>query len=111
MIGTRVEARQPVPAISWESIVLFLICLGDAMSTAILASSHKIVEANPLMARCLQHGTFTFLAVKMSTVVVLLLMAEYHRRSNPEFVKGALRIGIAAYTALYVSLVFAVNCL
>ena len=110
MMGTRVEVRQQAPAVCWESIVMLAICLVDAISTMLLVGAHKIVEANPIMARCLQQGPMVFFTAKMSIVILLIATAEYYRRSNPTFVSRVLKFGIGAYLLIYVSAVLAVNC-
>lgn len=95
--------------IGWESLVIFAICLADTLSTLMLYMSHRIVEANPLMARCLQSGTTNFCMVKMFSVLFLIGIAEWHRQRNPDFVQKALRSGIVGYTIIYVCSVIAVN--
>jgi hypothetical protein len=95
--------------ISRESLVLISICLADAVLTIILVSLGLAVEANPLMARCLQYGVAAFFLAKMATTMPVVALAEWYRKQNPEFVKKTLQMGIAIYIGLYIVAVFIVN--
>ncbi len=87
--------------IGWESIVLFLICTGDMLSTLHWVHTHVATESNPWMALWLQYGDFAFCAVKMLSFVPFLLVAAYYRPRRPRLIRISLRGTIALYTLIY----------
>ncbi len=87
--------------IGWESIVLFLICTGDMLSTLHWVHTHVATESNPWMALWLQHGDFAFCAVKMLSFMPFLLVAAYYRTRRPRLIRVSLRGTIALYTLIY----------
>lgn len=95
--------------IGWESIVIALICSLDLLSTLWLLGIGWATEANPLMARLLDHSVWLFCGVKMGTVFLLIAVAEWYRKYNPAFVRRMMRFSITAYLALYVALVLRIN--
>lgn len=101
--------RVHVPAISRESLCLILVCLVDTIVTALLVNAGMACEANPLMARIMAYGIPVFCVAKMLTVLPLVILAEWYRKHNPGFIRGALRVGIAAYLCIYLVSVAAVN--
>lgn len=85
-----------------ESWAMAAICLLDLATTLFWVSYRDASEGNPLMAFYLEHGgTPAFIAAKIVLCALPLLVAEWARRSRPQFVHGALRCGIVAYMALY----------
>jgi len=98
------SAKSPAPSrlsIGWESIVLFLICTGDMLSTLYWVHTHVATESNPWMAFWLQHGDAAFCAVKMMSFVPLLLVAAYYRPRRPRLIRVSLRGTIALYALVY----------
>ncbi len=87
--------------IGWESIVLFLICTGDMLSTLHWVHTHVATESNPCMAVWLQHGDFAFCAVKMISFMPFLLVAAYYRTRRPRLIRVSLRGTIALYALIY----------
>jgi len=102
-------ARAVTSAVSKESLILLAICLVDALLSIVLLATGLAEEANPLMARCLDHSFAAFYLVKMASVVPALVAAELYRRHNPVFIRRLLRGAIVAYITLYFSLLFIVN--
>lgn len=97
-------------SISKEGVILFLICLADAVLTVVLIAMGLAEEANPLMARCLDYGYAAFFIVKMAMVVLAVAAVESYRRRNPLFARTVLRLAIWSYLVLYFVFTVAVNC-
>jgi len=95
--------------ISRESITILAICTLDLLSTIWLLAAGLAREANPLMARLLEHSTALFCIVKMGTVFCLIAATEWYKRYNPDFVRTVMRTAIFAYLILYVVLVLRIN--
>lgn len=98
------SVKLPAPSrisIGWESIVLFLICTADMLSTLHWVHTHVATESNPWMALWLQHGDFAFCAVKMLSFMPFLLVAAYYRSRRPRLIRVSLRGTIALYTLIY----------
>ena len=87
--------------IGWESIVLFLICTADMLSTLFWIHTHAATESNPWMALWLQHGDLAFCAVKMLSFVPFLFVAAYYRPRRPRLIRVSLRGTIALYALVY----------
>lgn len=96
-------------AISRESVFLFAVCMADMVLTVMLVAMGLAREANPLMAKCLEHGYVVFCLVKISTALLAIGAAERYRRHNPLFVKRVLQAATIAYLGLYFSLLLAIN--
>ena len=91
--------------LSLESLILAGICIADMIATIVLVALGRASESNPLMAACIRHSVYTFLAVKIASFVPFILICEYYRRRNPVFVRGAMRSAIALYLIAYIALV------
>lgn len=96
-------------AISLESKILIVICVADMLSTLIAVLSGFAAEQNPLMAACLRHSIWTFVAVKTASFVPFVVAIEYYRAYNPVFARNACRAAILLYVFVYVSLTLKVN--
>lgn len=83
------------------SILLVLITMADAAWTLYLVGRGIAVEANPFMARVLEYGAPTFVAVKLVYTLPLIIVCEWLREFRPAFAHGALRFALFAYLALY----------
>ena len=92
-------------ALSLESLILAGICIADMIATVVLVAVGCASESNPLMAACMRHSVYTFIAVKVASFAPFILLCEYHRRRNPVFVRGAMRSAIVLYLVAYVALV------
>ena len=92
-----------------DSLILIAICLLDTAITAVLVGTGRAVEANPLMARCINRGLGHFCLAKLLTVAPFVIVTEWYRRQNPAFVKKVIWVGIAAYVGLYFGLLAVVN--
>jgi hypothetical protein len=92
-----------------ESLALFILCIADALLTIMLISRGLVVEANPLARCCLESGVTMFLFAKMAPVTALIALAEWKRRSSPEFVRRALSAASTVYVLAYVISVIAAN--
>lgn len=86
-----------------------MICLIDAVLTIVLIAKGQATEANPLMARCLDHGYAFFFVAKMSTAVLAITVAELYRRRNPMFIKRLMQTAITAYIGIYITALLFVN--
>ena len=94
--------RTICPKITLESYVLAAICMLDLATTVFWVSYRNAAEGNPLMAFYLHHGgTAGFIAAKLVLIAPPLFIAEWARRTRPEFVRRSLRLGICAYIGLY----------
>jgi len=91
----------PRLSLGWESVVLFLICTGDMLSTLYWIHTHAATESNPWMALWLQHGDLAFCAVKMLSFVPFLIVAAYYRPRRPRLIRVSLRGTIALYALVY----------
>jgi len=98
------SAKSPASSwarIGWESIVLFLICTADMLSTLHWVHTHVATESNPWMALWLQHGDLAFCAVKMLSFMPFLLVAACYRSRRPRLIRVSLRGTIALYALIY----------
>jgi hypothetical protein len=95
--------------ITWESMVITLICALDLLSTVWLLEAGRATEANPLMAYLLNHSLSLFCGVKMGTVACLVTLAEWYRKYNPVFVRKTMRWTIIGYIVIYFVLVSKIN--
>jgi hypothetical protein len=95
--------------ISRESLALFIICIADTLSTMALVSKGLAVEANPWMRHCLECGGVAFFLVKMVPVAALIALAEWRKRSRPQFVRRALLVAVIIYVSAYAISMAAVN--
>ena len=91
--------------VSLESLVLAGICIADMVATVIFVALGWACESNPLMAVCIRHSIYTFIAVKIASFTPLILLCERHRRKDPAFVRAAMRTAIVLYLMAYVLLV------
>lgn len=96
--------------VSPESAVLALVCLLDLATTLFWVSYREAAEGNPIMAFYLQRGGATgFIIAKIILCAVPLFVTEWARQYRPNFVRTALRVGIAAYLTFYAFGVCQVN--
>jgi len=86
-----------------ETTVLVVIGGLDLLSTVYLLATHQAREANPLFVGLLHtFGPGGFIAFKALMLAVPLVILEMARRTHPDFVRRALRVGIVLYLGLYV---------
>lgn len=95
--------------LSIESIILVLICTADMVSTLILTSRGAALEQNPIMAICLKHSAYAFIAVKLASFLPFVAVTEWYRRRNPSFARQASRAAILVYVLAYVFITAGVN--
>ncbi len=84
-----------------ETWYLILLCTLDMVSTAWLLTAGRAQEANPVMRFYVAQGVPTFMVVKAFLYIAPLFVLELLRRRKPEFIRGILRLGIAAYLLVY----------
>ena len=85
-----------------ESTLLVLVGGLDLVSTIYILATHTGHEANPLFVGLLDtFGVGGFIVFKALMLGIPLTIAELARRKHPEFVRSALRFGLAAYVLLY----------
>lgn len=88
-------------ALGWESIMLFVVCTADMLSTLYWVHMHQATEANPWMAVWLRHGDIAFCVTKLLSFIPFLIVAAYYRPHRPRLIAVALRGTIALYLATY----------
>lgn len=97
------SARQLLRApVYWESVVLCLLCLVDALVTVLVIGKGWAKEANPLMAFFIEQGVFVFLVAKVASFLPGVVACEYLKSRNPSFALLAIRAGTLGYLAVYV---------
>jgi hypothetical protein len=92
-----------------ESRWLAAICALDLATTLWFVYGMGAQEANPLMRWFLDHGAMAFVVAKTALVVGPICVLEWARRSRPQFVLRALRVGIVLYIVSYCGVVWRVN--
>ena len=90
--------------ISIESLVLAAICIADMISTVVFVKLGWAYESNPFMAICIKHSIYTFMAVKLASLIPFIIVCEKYRKKNPTFVIAATRAAIALYLVGYIVL-------
>lgn len=96
-------------ALSRETVLLGMVCTADLALTALLISTGRFTEANPLLAHYLEYGLGVMCLVKLGSYTVPLALAEWYRRQKPEFVTMLLRATLFLYVAGYFAGILAVN--
>ena len=96
-------------ALARETLLLGLVCSADLLLTAILISTGRFTEANPILAHYLQYGLGAMCLVKLASYTVPLALAEWYRQYKPEFVTRLLRVTLFLYVAGYLAGITAVN--
>src|SRR5579883_2629299 len=86
---------------AWDSILFFMICSLDMLSTLWWVHRGIAQESNPWLAACLKQGPLYFCLAKMVSYLPVLLICAYFRAAYPRFIPIALRWGIALYVAIY----------
>lgn len=83
--------------------ILVLMAIGfiDLFSTAMLHAQGKIVELNPLMRPIIDHGEWTFAAVKGSVLVMAWWMLAAYSKVDKNFVKMCCVVGSLAYLVIW----------
>lgn len=85
-----------------ETTLLAVIGCLDLLSTIYLLATHQAWEANPIMANLLnEYGPMGFILFKALLLGVPLTIAEFARKSRPQFVRAALRVCIVLYLGIY----------
>ncbi len=84
-----------------EVLIVFVICVVDMISSAVLFHHNLAVEANPLLRPVAEAGMGPFILAKMMTFLPALIAAEWYARKRPEFVQNLLRFAGTAYVAIY----------
>ena len=84
-----------------ESTMLVILGGVALLSTLYLIATHQAVEANPFMRFFLQMGgPIGVIIAKALLLAVPIALAEWARKKHEDFVKKALKIGVAAYAIL-----------
>jgi hypothetical protein len=77
----------------------------DALSTYVFLHTNVAREANPLLSAAAASSPGLFLFIKLLTFVPAIVLAEWYRRINPNFVRRGLRLATAVYLSTYIILV------
>ena len=93
----------------FESVLLVLVTMADIAWTIYVVGTGAAVEANPLMARLLEHGPAVFTFVKLLYLLPLLLVCEWLRTFQPRFATTAVRLALWGYVAIYMIGEFRLN--
>lgn len=89
-------------SVLFESLLLVLVTMADIAWTIYVVGSGMAVEANPLMARLLEHGPAVFTFVKLLYLLPLILVCEWLRTFQPRFATTSVRLALWGYVAIYV---------
>jgi hypothetical protein len=101
---SQVEGKHAAGYVLPETTALAVIGGVDLLSTVYLLATGQAVEANALMRWVLHVAGPTGLVVCKATLLAgPLAVAEISRQKHPEFVRAALRVGIAAYALIYLA--------
>lgn len=92
-----------------ETVWLAAVCTIDMVVTAILVSTGRFTEANPLLGHYLRYGLGAMCGVKLVSYLVPLAIAEWQRRREPRFVRAVLRAALGLYIVGYFTGIAAVN--
>ncbi|WNR44207.1 DUF5658 family protein [Paenibacillus roseipurpureus] len=79
-------------------ILLFILCLLDAVCTDIGLRLHYIQEANPIIRRFYEWHLITYYIVKLIFPVVLMMMHPYIRQKT--WVKPCLTLTVIVYATI-----------
>lgn len=96
-------------ALPWETMALALIGLADLIATVLLVQGGRFSEGNPILGFYMRAGLLPFMAAKALLTLGPLAVLEILRPRSPRFITAALRVGIAAYVAVYVVGVCEIN--
>ena len=86
---------------AWDSVLFFVVCSLDMLSTLWWVHQGVATEANPWLAACLRASPLWFCAAKSISYVPVLMICAYHRAAYPRCVSLALRWGVFGYIAMY----------
>ena len=84
-----------------ETILMMVLCTFDTLYTLICVRAGLAEETNPFLRNALAKSDFAFLAVKMTSYLVPLIVLEFVRHHHPRFVEKAMRFGFMAYAVAY----------
>ncbi len=91
--------------LGWESVLLFVICTADMLSTLYWVHAGRATEANPWLAHWLRHGDAAFCVTKLLSFVPFLIVAAYYRPRRPRLIAVALRATVVLYVLMYLAAV------
>lgn len=109
MIGVEpVDTRKAI--ILPANALLFLVGVLDLISTLWWVHTGRAVEYNPVMAAVLDAGVPAFVAVKMSTLIVFVVVMEWYRRRRCAlFARAVGLFTLIAYASIYTVSLLVVN--
>ena len=84
-----------------ETILMMVLCTFDTLYTLVCVRAGLAEETNPILRDALAKSDFAFLAVKMTSYLVPLIVLEFVRHHHPRFVEKAMRFGFMAYALAY----------
>jgi hypothetical protein len=93
--------RAEIAGFALETILLFVICTLDLVSSAWLFHHGLAREANPLLRDFAEAGVAPFAIAKAASFVPALFAIEWYRKLRPGFVLPLARFAIAAYLLIY----------
>ena len=88
--------------LAWDSILFFIVCISDLVSTVVFVERGGVGELNPMLAWSLRQGIACFIAVKLMSFVPTLLVCAWYRSRYPSFITLALRIALVGYLMIYI---------
>lgn len=93
----------------YESWILVLFCVADAVSTLMLVHTGLATEYNPVMAWFLSHSPLHFLVAKLVSFIPFVVVCERYRRIEPLRGRTLTRWATGMYMGLYVVMLTLVN--
>lgn len=87
--------------VSFETVLLLVICLADTGHTLAVVRLGVAHEANPLVAWCLEHSNGMFVAFKLGLTALFLGIIEQMRLWHEGFIRKSLQVGIIGYSVVY----------
>ncbi|MBI1333771.1 MAG: hypothetical protein JST12_13030 [Armatimonadetes bacterium] len=84
-----------------ETVILTLLCAFDTYWTLILVRMGIGRETNPVLAKSIEISNWAFLALKLSSFLVPIVILEFLRQKHPNLILKAMRIGTIGYIAVY----------
>lgn len=84
-----------------ETVALTMICALDTYWTLILVRIGLGRETNPLLAWSIDYSSWAFLAIKLSSFLIPIVILEMLRPKHPGLILKAMRFGTFGYLAVY----------
>lgn len=87
--------------LAWDSMLFFVVCSLDMLSTLLWVREGIATESNPWLAACLRVSPLCFCFAKSLSYLPVLFVCAYFRSAYPRCVALSLRYGILLYATIY----------